>query len=124
MRSGRPAATRVAAVVAVAAAGLGACAADQAGSGTPSGGGTTIDITVKDGTVHPNGAQLDAVVDRPITLRIDADTAGEIHVHSTPEQELEFGKGRTQLEITLNQAGQVDIEEHESDSLIARVLVK
>ena len=37
---------------------------------------------------------------------------------------LEFEPGTTRLEVELEQPGQVDIEEHESDTLIARVLVK
>ena len=59
-----------------------------------------------------------------LLVTITSDRAGELHVHSSPEQEVAFGAGTTELEVELKQPGQVDIEEHESGVLIARVLVR
>src|SRR3954447_19973152 len=75
--------------------------------------GTSIDITIKDGKVTPNGERVTAEVGEPVTLNIDADTAGELHVHSTPEQELEFPRGVSTKMLTIDQPGVVDVEDHE-----------
>ena len=74
---------------------LTACSDDSGSTGsTGSGGkGTTIDITIKGGKVTPHGDRVKAKVGQPVTLNIDADTSGEIHVHSSPEQEIAFDKG-------------------------------
>jgi len=38
-------------------------------------------------------------------------------------KELEFEAGRSDVEITLDKPGSVDVEEHESETLILRILV-
>ena len=85
----------------VAALSLTACSDDSGDTGTSgSGGGTTVDITIKDGKVTPNGERVKAKVGSPITLKIDADRAGEIHVHSTPEQEVRVVPATTRVVST------------------------
>jgi hypothetical protein len=111
---------------------LGGCA-DSSGdaSGTTSGpssssstkGGTTVDITIKAGKVTPNGDRVKASVGAPITLRIDADTAGEIHVHSSPEQHIEFPKGTSTRKLTIDQPGIVDVEDHALEQVIVQLQV-
>ena len=59
-------------------------------------GVTTIDITFEGDTVEPQGAKLEVVAGEPVKLRIDADQGGELHVHSSPEQELEYSAGFAQ----------------------------
>jgi hypothetical protein len=86
--------------------------------------GTTVDITIKNGKVTPSGDRVKAEVGKPITLRIDADTAGELHVHSTPEQELEFGKGTSTKKLTVEQPGIVDVEDHELEQIIVQLEVR
>ena len=85
--------------------------------------GTTIDITIKDGTVDPNGERVKAELGEPITLKIDADTDGELHVHSTPEQEIEFPKGRSTMKLTIDKPGIVDVEDHELEQVIVQLQV-
>ena len=93
------------------------------GSGSGSGSGTSIDITIKGGKVTPNGERVKAKVGSPITLKIDADEAGEIHVHSTPEQEIEFAKGTSTKKLTIKQPGIVDVEDHALDQVIVQLQV-
>jgi hypothetical protein len=93
------------------------------GPGSGSGSGTSIDITVKGGTVTPNGERVKAKVDEPITLHIDADTSGEIHVHSTPEREIAFDKGKSTKMITISQPGIVDVEDHALHQVIVQLQV-
>jgi hypothetical protein len=98
---------------------------DDSGStqGSGSGSGTSIDITIKDGKVTPNGERVKAKVGSPITLKIDADRAGEIHVHSTPEQEIEFAKGTSTKKLTIKQPGIVDVEDHALEQVIVQLQV-
>jgi hypothetical protein len=65
-----------------------------------------------------------AEVDEPITVHIDADTSGEIHVHSTPEQEIAFDKGTSTKRLTIRQPGIVDVEDHALDQVIVQLEVR
>ena len=47
----------------------------------------TIEITISNGSVSPNGERVEIDAGQPIELIVMADEAGEIHVHSTREQE-------------------------------------
>ena len=93
-------------------------------SGRVGGSGTSIHVTVKDGKVTPNGDRVKAEVDEPITVHIDADTSGEIHVHSTPEQEIDFDKGTSTKRLTIRQPGIVDVEDHALDQVIVQLEVR
>ena len=85
--------------------------------------GYTIDITIKDGKVTPHGDRVKAKVGQPVTLNIDADTSGEIHVHSSPEQEIEFDKGTSTKKLTIDQPGIVDVEDHALEQVIVQLEV-
>ncbi len=86
--------------------------------------GPSLAITVDGDTISPTNKSLEVSAGDTLTLVVTSDRAGELHVHASPEQELEFGAGTVELPVTLDQPGQVDIEEHESETLVARVLVK
>ena len=100
---------------------------DGAGSSPGGSGGTAastdVAVTVDGDTVSPTNKQLEIGVGDTVTLHVTADRAGELHVHSSPEQELEFEKGETDLPITLDKPGSVDVEEHASEALVLRILV-
>jgi hypothetical protein len=100
------------------------CSGDSGSGGGGSGGPTSINITIKDGKVTPHGDRVKATVDKPITLHIDADSAGEIHVHSTPEQEIEFPKGTSTKKLTIKQPGIIDVEDHALDKVIVQLEVE
>ena len=107
---------------------LTACSDDSGSTGstgsTGSGGkGTTIDITIKGGKVTPHGDRVKAKVGQPVTLNIDADTSGEIHVHSSPEQEIAFDKGTSTKKLTIDQPGIVDVEDHALEQVIVQLEV-
>lgn len=105
---------------------LTACSSDSgSGSGSGSGGGTgtAVHITIKNGKVTPHGDRVKAKVGQPVTLHIDADTAGEIHVHSSPEQEITFDKGTSTKKLTIDQPGIVDVEDHALEQVIVQLEV-
>lgn len=99
--------------------------ASESASATPkpSPAGTTIKVTISDGTVKPSGARVKAKKGEPITLQIDADTSGEIHVHSTPEQEIEFPEGKSTKKLTIDSPGIVDVEDHALEQVIVQLEV-
>jgi hypothetical protein len=60
----------------------------------------------------------------PVTLLITATKAGELHVHSSPEQHVEFPSGTSAATLTLDQPGVVDVEDHALDKLIVQLEVR
>ena len=85
----------------------------------------TIEVTFKGDTVTPNGERVEVTHGQDVTLHVTADAAGEIHVHSTPEQEFEYDAGETTLTITdLDQPGVVDVESHSLDKVIVQLEVR
>ncbi len=86
--------------------------------------GATLDIAVTGENVSPRAQTLSISAGETLTLRITSDRAGELHVHSSPEQTVAFGKGTSDRQVRLDKPGQVDIEEHDSGVLIARLLVR
>jgi endonuclease YncB( thermonuclease family) len=127
-----------AAAITLAALALSACSSaedskpDDAATATDGGsasesskpGGVVVDITFDGDTVTPNGERIDGKVGEPITLNIDADAPGELHVHSTPEQEIAYDAGTSTHEVTFDQPGIVDIESHHLEKVVVQVEVR
>jgi hypothetical protein len=97
------------------------CGNDDTGGPTPSGGETkTVEITFSDGTVTPNGERVEVEVGQPVELVVKSDEPGELHVHSTPEEELSYGAGTTRLTLNLEQPGVVDVESHDPKAVVVQ----
>lgn len=117
-----------------------ACGSDDGGGGsegsstdasTDAGASTdpdveTIQITVADGVMTPSGDEVDVDAGQPIDLVVTADAPGEIHVHSSPEQEFEYeGTGEPEtFKLQIDRPGQVDVESHTLDQLIVKLVVQ
>ncbi len=86
--------------------------------------GTTINITFKGDKVDPNGVEKKVKAGKPITLHIVADAPGELHVHSSPEQEIEYPKGTTDETLKIDQPGVVEVESHHLDTVIVQLEVR
>lgn len=102
---------------------LAACGDEEPVDDGPDGKPLTIDITFENGTVDPSGDRVEVDVDQPVELVVEADTAGEIHVHSEPEQEFEYDAGTTTLPLTIDKPGVVDVESHDLDQVIVQLEV-
>jgi len=106
-----------------------ACGGDEGSS--PSGSTSSqstepkvIEVTIEGDHVTPNGERVEVDAGQDVELDVTADAPGEIHVHSTPEQELEYDKGESTLTITgLEQPGRVDVEVHDLEKVIAQLEV-
>ena len=89
----------------------------------PNADGTVIAITIDGDQVTPNGDRIKVPLGGPVTFDITADRAGELHVHSTPERELEFQHGDTQVEVSFDKPGIVEVEDHESGKVVVQLQV-
>ena len=89
----------------------------------PAAAGTTLALTVAGTEVTPLGKAVELATGERLTLQITADRPGELHVHASPEQYVEFDEGKSTHRLRFDKPGQVDVEEHESGALVARLLV-
>jgi hypothetical protein len=85
--------------------------------------GTVVVISVDGDTITPAGDRLEVDRDEVVTLEITSDRAGELHVHSKPEQYVEFEAGSSTHELVISAPGVVDIEEHESGQIVVQLEV-
>lgn len=74
--------------------------------------------------ISPNAAELEVGVGDSITVSVESDRAGELHVHSTPEQYVEFEAGETAQELTFTTPGTVEFEDHDTGDVVAFVDVR
>lgn len=94
-------------------------AADPAAGSTGDG---RIEITFE-GDEAPEVQRVPVAVGEKVEIVIKSDQAGELHVHSDPEEELEYEAGTTTLTVTVDQPGVVDIERHEPEALVLQLEV-
>jgi hypothetical protein len=85
--------------------------------------GTVLNVTVQGDKVTPNGERVKAKIGTPVTINVTANRDGELHVHSTPEQELKYHTGKTALSMTIDKPGIVDIEDHIADVVVVQLEV-
>ncbi len=85
---------------------------------------TTIDITFDGDKVKPDGVSRKVEAGEPILVRIVADSPGEIHVHSSPEQQISYPAGTTTKTLVIDQPGVVEVESHDLGRLIVQLEVR
>jgi ABC-type glycerol-3-phosphate transport system substrate-binding protein len=105
------AAIAVALLAATLLAGCGGTSSSPASGPLPT---ERIDITFNGDSVTPNGTTIDVAVGQRIEFDVTADAPGEIHVHSSPEeQEFEYDKGSSTFEVKpIPAPGRVTVESH------------
>lgn len=120
-----PAALLLAALLATVLVGCGdeETPTDAGDGGSDETSAQTLEITVEGEDVSPKGDRVELGVGETLEIHVTSDREGELHVHSTPEQELAFGEGETDLELTIDAPGIVEVEDHESDTVIASLEV-
>jgi hypothetical protein len=94
---------------------------------TPSASGTsqpadqlTIDITIADGKVSPNGAKMQVEVGQQVVLNVTSDEHDEIHAHTSDDGfslEVPAGKKVTGS-FTLTSPGSYEVESHHLEKTI------
>jgi len=115
------------AVTLVSAFTLSACGSSSSSSGAGDDEPTkVIDITFDGNDVTPNGTDIDVKVGQRIELDVTADKPGEIHVHSSPEeQEFEYDAGSSTLQVKpIPAPGQVVVESHTLDKTLFTLVAR
>jgi hypothetical protein len=72
----------------------------------------------------PNGERVEVGVGQTLVLELTADESGELHVHSSPEQEIAYDEGTSEHEITIDRPGVVEVESHEPDTIVLQLEVR
>lgn len=80
-----------------------------------------IDITVKGDKVTPSGQMIKVPVGKPIELRVTSDSSGELHIHTTPAQSLEYTPGTHSVIITIPRPGTIETELEQTGTLVAQL---
>jgi hypothetical protein len=84
-----------------------------------------IDITVNGSSVTPNGDRIQVAVGQRIEFDVTADAPGEIHVHSSPEQEFEYDKGSSTIDVKpIAAPGIITVESHTLNKVILQLQVQ
>ncbi len=81
-------------------------------------------ISIQGDRIEPTGRRVEVAAGEPVVLMVRSDRPAELHVHSSPEQELQVKRGRTHLSLTIERPGIVDIEEHESGIVVLQLEVR
>lgn len=85
----------------------------------------TIDVAIAGGNVTPTNAQLQGKVGEPIVLNVTSDVADELHVHSVPDHTFTVeAKPNQRFQFTVDVPGNVEIELHELNRVVASVQVQ
>jgi len=92
-------------------------------SAAPAADAKVIAIKISGDTVEPAGESVQVKPNQPIVLQINSDVAGELHVHSTPEMQIEYPAGGSEITVKLDQPGVVDVEDHALDKLVVQLEV-
>jgi ABC-type glycerol-3-phosphate transport system substrate-binding protein len=84
-----------------------------------------IAITITGDSVTPSGQEFDVAVGQPVQFDVTADKPGEIHVHSSPEQEFEYDAGSSTIDLKpIKAPGVVTVESHTLEKTILKLKVQ
>ena len=100
-------------------------ASDDASDGATEGADDdAIEIEIEGDRVRPNGLRVPVEAGEKVTFDVESDRAAELHVHSSPEQVLEVGKGESTLTLVIDRPGLVDVEEHDTGLVLVQLEVR
>jgi plastocyanin len=83
----------------------------------------TINVTVANGKVNPSGASINVKAGQTVLITAVSDAADEVHVHGYDKQ-LPLTPGKpASVKFVANMKGTFEIETHESNKLVAKLVV-
>lgn len=86
--------------------------------------GPLLEVVIAGEKVSPNAQEIALGVGEPLTVTVDSNRAGELHVHSKPEQYVEFNQGASEHELVIKTPGEVEVEDHETGAVVALIEVR
>jgi len=98
----------------------------QIPSPSPTTDALTIDITISNGQVDPNGKKMDARRGQTIVLNVTSDEDDEIHAHTSDQgYELEVKAGKPiRGELIVSDPGRFEVESHHLEKVIVILNVR
>ncbi len=97
---------------------------DPASEPTSADDSVAVTVSREGGSFTPNGERVELGIGQALVLTIEADEAGEIHVHSTPEQDISYDAGTSEHEIVIDRPGVVEVESHDPDLILLQLEVR
>jgi len=118
-----------AAVMAFTVAGATACGDDEEGGGgadcSSDAAPKLVKVRFADGKVTPNGDRVAVEKCQEVQFIVAADEEGEIHIHSDPEHELEYGEGEEEFPpLKFDRPGVITVESHDLEQVIVQLEVE
>jgi flagellar hook assembly protein FlgD len=100
--------------------------ASQSPSPSEAANAVTIDITISNGQVDPNGKKIDIQRGQTIVLKVTSDEDDEIHAHIGDQgYELEVKGGKTTRgEFVVSDPGRFEVESHHLEKVIVILNVR
>jgi hypothetical protein len=86
--------------------------------------GAVVEMTLRDGQVTPSGDRVEATAGEPITVVVDADAPGELHVHSAAGTTIAFEPGVSEHTFTVDRPGVVEVELHDPALIVVQLEVR
>lgn len=86
-------------------------------------GGTSVEVTIENGAASPM-ERVQVERGEPVELVVKSDEPGSLHVHTSPEQELDYTAGTTTLTLTIDEPGVVEVESHELETVVLQLEVR
>ena len=94
-------------------------------SSSPATDAVSIDISISNGRVNPNGSKIDVKRGQTVVLNVTSDQDDEIHVHTSDGYELEVKAGKpAQGEFVVTEPGRFEIESHHLEKIIVILNVR
>ncbi|VXB26437.1 conserved exported hypothetical protein [Nocardioides sp. AX2bis] len=76
-------------------------------------------VVVDGADITPNAQAISVGVGESLSVSVEADRAGELRVHSKPEQYFPFQPGETSFELTIQTPGSVEVEDDDTGDVVA-----
>lgn len=92
-------------------------------TGSPAAGAKVIAITLDGTSVSPSAERVKIATGQPVVFRVSSTVSGQLHIHSSPEQRIDFAAGDSEITLTFDVPGVVDVEDHDLDALIVQLEV-
>lgn len=83
-----------------------------------------IKVTIGEDSTRPRGTRFKVKRGEPVFFDVTAVQAGELHAHSTPEQQLAYSKGKSMGALTFDQPGIIEVEDHRLGKLVVQLEVR
>ena len=83
-----------------------------------------LEVEIAGDKITPNAAPFEVALGEPLEVVVTSDTDGSLHVHSIPEEFVDFKSGKTEQTLVFKTPGSVEVEDHETGAVVALIEVR